>query len=104
MNKNVFLGGLVVIAFIIFMAYGAFMQTTGMAAQVDSPEAVTGSELFASISNEAIFVGFPPTIPHPVENRAGNCNLCHNLERTTSVPLTPHAERTNCLQCHVDEW
>jgi len=55
------------------------------------------------------FPGAPPHIPHPLsadEFRTGTCKTCHERggysERFAAyVPLTPHAERGTCLQCHV---
>ncbi len=69
------------------------------------------------------YPGAPPTVPHPVDpetNRTQACNVCHAKGGFTPkfnayVPVTPHPELGNCLQCHVqgavpaasfvrDEW
>ena len=45
------------------------------------------------------YAGAPPTIPHQVTSRR-NCLGCH--DRMGGSPIrTPHADRVNCLQCHV---
>lgn len=45
------------------------------------------------------FMGAPPTIPHLLSSRR-NCLGCH--DRMGGSPIrTPHADRVNCLQCHV---
>jgi cytochrome c-type protein NapB len=57
------------------------------------------------------YPGAPPRIPHPLsadEFRTGVCRSCHerggySLRFAAYVPLTPHAERGVCLQCHVGE-
>lgn len=57
------------------------------------------------------FPGAPPHIPHPLsadEFRTGTCRSCHerggySLRFSAYVPLTPHAERGVCLQCHLGE-
>lgn len=46
----------------------------------------------------------PPTIPHTLVGREGNCLLCHrDIGEGKGVPQTPHPERPNCLQCHVPQ-
>jgi hypothetical protein len=43
----------------------------------------------------------PPTIPHDVSgalSRTQECGVCHV---TGGVAPAPHAERRNCMQCHV---
>jgi nitrate reductase cytochrome c-type subunit len=43
----------------------------------------------------------PPTIPHEVSgalSRTQECGVCHV---TGGVAPAPHAERRNCMQCHV---
>jgi len=55
------------------------------------------------------FPGAPPRIPHPLtadEYRSGVCRTCHERggyspRFNAYVPLTPHAERGPCLQCHA---
>lgn len=57
------------------------------------------------------YPGAPPRIPHPLsadEFRTGVCKSCHERggyspRFAAYVPLTPHAERGVCLQCHVGE-
>jgi cytochrome c-type protein NapB len=57
------------------------------------------------------YPGAPPRIPHgltPAEFRTGACNTCHerggySLRFEAYVPVTPHPERTACLQCHVGD-
>jgi len=53
------------------------------------------------------FYTAPPSVPHVIlsqENR--QCVYCHSeirhIGERTSVP-TPHAERSNCQQCHVGQ-
>lgn len=55
------------------------------------------------------YPGAPPRIPHeldPDEFRTGACNTCHerggySRRFQAYVPVTPHAGRGACLQCHV---
>ena len=57
------------------------------------------------------FPGAPPHIPHPLsadEFRTGTCKSCHerggySTRFNAYVPLTPHADRGVCLQCHVGD-
>jgi nitrate reductase (cytochrome), electron transfer subunit len=57
------------------------------------------------------YPGAPPRIPHPLsadEFRTGVCRSCHERggyspRFAAYVPLTPHAERGVCLQCHVGD-
>jgi cytochrome c-type protein NapB len=57
------------------------------------------------------FPGAPPRIPHGLtydQMRTSGCNSCHlrggYVERFGAyVPVTPHPEYSNCLQCHVPE-
>lgn len=46
------------------------------------------------------FPGAPPTLPHPREWRE-NCLGCHGVGGGSPI-RTPHADRVNCLQCHVE--
>ena len=55
------------------------------------------------------FPGAPPRIPHGVtmeEFRTTGCNACHERGGYSDrfeayVPVTPHPERPDCLQCHI---
>jgi type IV pilus biogenesis protein CpaD/CtpE len=47
------------------------------------------------------YEGFPPLVPHDVEPHTA-CTSCH-ADPDSGAPLTPHATRTNCLQCHVTQ-
>lgn len=46
--------------------------------------------------------GTPPVVPHSMEaNATGEaCLVCH-LEGKNGAPLSPHAVRVDCVQCHV---
>lgn len=51
------------------------------------------------------YPGAPPVIPHTLE-QAESCNTCHAAGGYVArfeawTPVTPHAEFTNCRQCHV---
>jgi cytochrome c-type protein NapB len=43
----------------------------------------------------------PPAMPHPLHER-GRCTSCHG-ELGGSPISTPHPERVNCQQCHVEQ-
>jgi nitrate reductase cytochrome c-type subunit len=43
----------------------------------------------------------PPVIPHMVFMRE-NCFACHDGPAAREEIRTPHPERTNCRQCHVE--
>lgn len=55
------------------------------------------------------FPGAPPMVPHGLTTRetlAGACNTCHERGGYSPrfgayVPVTPHPELEECLQCHV---
>ena len=57
------------------------------------------------------YPGAPPRIAHavtPEEFRTDACRTCHERGGFSKrfdayVPVTPHPERGNCLQCHVGE-
>lgn len=46
--------------------------------------------------------GAPPMIPHRIDaNATGEaCLVCHK-EGQHGAPMTPHAERLDCVQCHA---
>ena len=46
--------------------------------------------------------GAPPPIPHTLQLRE-NCNACHAGPAAVAEIRTPHPERTNCRQCHVQQ-
>jgi len=43
----------------------------------------------------------PPPIPHDLELR-GNCLACHSAPSAVAEIRTPHPERANCRQCHIE--
>ena len=45
--------------------------------------------------------GSPPPIPHELTTR-GNCLACHMGPAAVAEVRTPHPERANCRQCHVE--
>lgn len=55
------------------------------------------------------FYGAPPSIPHPVEEGgigSNTCLKCHQnggfVEKFQAyTPVTPHPDKLNCVQCHV---
>ena len=57
------------------------------------------------------YPGAPPRIPHgltPAETLKGGCKTCHERGGYSQrfgayVPLTPHPEMGQCLQCHVGD-
>jgi len=59
--------------------------------------------------NNRAFYGAPPTIPHPIgEGGIGSnaCLKCHQNggfvdKYQAYTPVTPHPEKSNCVQCHV---
>ena len=56
------------------------------------------------------FYGAPPTIPHEVSSASigsGMCLKCHEnggfvKKYSAYAPITPHPEKINCMQCHVE--
>ncbi len=46
--------------------------------------------------------GAPPMIPHKIDAGATGeaCLACHR-EGHHGAPMTPHAERLDCVQCHA---
>jgi cytochrome c-type protein NapB len=57
------------------------------------------------------YPGAPPRIPHgltPAETLRGGCKTCHERGGYSQrfgayVPITPHPEMGQCLQCHVGD-
>ncbi len=57
------------------------------------------------------YEGAPPRIPHGLtadEYRSSSCGACHarggySRRFAAYAPVTPHPERTMCLQCHLGE-
>ena len=43
----------------------------------------------------------PPPIPHSLEFR-GNCVSCHAAPSAVQEIRTPHSDRANCRQCHLE--
>lgn len=43
----------------------------------------------------------PPPIPHELQMR-GNCLACHAAPAAVAEIQTPHPERANCRQCHLE--
>lgn len=43
----------------------------------------------------------PPPIPHSLEFR-GNCVACHAAPSAVQEIRTPHSDRANCRQCHLE--
>jgi hypothetical protein len=45
--------------------------------------------------------GTPPMVPHKMEPNASgkSCLVCH-LEGKNGAPLSPHAVRIDCVECH----
>lgn len=62
--------------------------------------------------NNRAYHGAPPSIPHPVKDTrsmGGNtCLQCHQnggfvAKFNAFAPVTPHPEKVNCKQCHVEQ-
>lgn len=61
-----------------------------------------------SLADNRLYSGAPPTIPHPVVERARQeCLSCHlhgdatGDDGTTLAKATPHPELEHCVACHV---
>jgi len=69
------------------------------------PEAVFVATRFEGqrypASGTRAYLGAPPTMPHPRSGRVA-CLGCHGTN-TGSPIRTPHPDRVNCLQCHVEQ-
>ena len=65
----------------------------------------------ASYRLRRAYPGAPPRIPHGLtseEYRQGECNICHerggySQRFGTFIPVTPHPEWAQCLQCHAGD-
>lgn len=71
-----------------------------------------GSRFLEPYYQHRAYPGAPPFIPHPVENDMnttfGACNSCHEKggyvpKLQAFAPQTPHADFSNCRQCHVPQ-
>jgi nitrate reductase cytochrome c-type subunit len=77
----------------------------GLAAGAMSASAASAQAAPASPSKRMArpYDGFPPLVPHDVEERKALCQECH----TTGVdgaPITPHPTRAHyCVTCHVEQ-
>jgi cytochrome c-type protein NapB len=99
---------------------GMDLEDAGIAARSPHPERVSCQQCHVEqLEPRAVFVasgftgwrhprrgsraypGAPPTLPHPRNGREG-CLGCHG-EGGGSPIRTPHADRINCLQCHVEQ-
>lgn len=64
-------------------------------------------QMLASRAARRAYDGAPPTVPHPVDERASpNCVVCHEhgaMVGTLRAPAMSHAMLSSCLQCHVPE-
>jgi nitrate reductase (cytochrome), electron transfer subunit len=74
-----------------------------------APRSVARRRTLADFRELRAYPGAPPRIPHAVtaeEFRATTCNACHaaggySRRFGAYVPVTPHPEYRNCLQCHA---
>jgi nitrate reductase (cytochrome), electron transfer subunit len=79
------------------------------AGATESPRAGARVRTLAAFRALRAFPGAPPRIPHalaPEEFRGTSCNTCHERGGYSArfdayVPITPHPEFRNCLQCHA---
>jgi len=78
------------------------LAVTGIALILSLPLAFLGAETqdINDLAREA--EGAPPLIPHQVSEDANGeaCLACH-MGGANGAPITPHAMRLNCTQCHV---
>jgi nitrate reductase cytochrome c-type subunit len=74
----------------------------GIACILSLPLVCLGAETqdFNALGREA--EDAPPLIPHQVSADANGeaCLVCH-MGGANGAPITPHAMRLNCTQCHV---
>lgn len=84
----------------------------GLAADPRAPRRTTAHpRTLATFRALRAFPGAPPRIPHGLtseEFRTTRCNTCHEQGGYSArfgayVPVTPHPELTDCLQCHVGD-
>jgi nitrate reductase (cytochrome), electron transfer subunit len=88
-----------------------FRLRPGELATALSAEPRPGARLRTLVDFRALraFPGAPPRIPHSItaeEFRSMTCNSCHegggySQRFGAYVPVTPHPEYRNCLQCHA---
>lgn len=78
------------------------LVVAGIAFIFSLPLACVGAERqdFNALAREA--EDAPPLIPHQVSEDANGeaCLVCH-MSGANGAPITPHAMRLNCTQCHV---
>lgn len=69
------------------------------------PRAVFVATRFEGLRYPALgtraYRGAPPTLPHPRAGREA-CLGCHGANGGSPL-RTPHPDRVNCLQCHVEQ-
>lgn len=99
---------------------GMDLQGGGIAARTPHPERTACRQCHVEqVAASAVFVangfagwrhpgagtraypGAPPTVPHPRNGREG-CLGCHGANGGSPI-RTPHSDRVNCLQCHVEQ-
>ena len=66
------------------------------------PALATADDVEDFEKDAAFAEGVPPMVPHRMEpNATGDaCLVCH-LEGKNGAPLSPHAVRVDCVQCHA---
>lgn len=65
--------------------------------------ALASADDLEDFEKDALYAeGVPPMVPHRMEpNATGEaCLVCH-LEGKNGAPLSPHAVRIDCVQCHA---
>ena len=83
--------------------YFRYMTAALLVVVLALPLAVAADDHPESYDDDAKYAeDAPPVIPHPVEDNASgeDCLACHK-EGLNGAPLSPHAIRINCTQCHV---
>ena len=84
---------------LVLMIFAALMLSACATQPAPPPpvEQGEGDEIYERASYD--LDGFPPTIPHEIENRS-ECLACHREGEVGQTPKTPHPEHTYCRQCH----
>jgi cytochrome c-type protein NapB len=76
----------------------------------DTPASPVEGRSLETFHARRAYPGAPPTIPHPLADPTSfggrTCLACHGdggwvPKFAAFAPVTPHAELTNCVQCHV---
>lgn len=110
LNRNLILWGLAILGgAVLWSVYAAETPAKSSSSPADGPFfAIKRTANVGSNTQQRAFFTAPPPVPHfwRTETDNGSCLQCHAKEfriekRHHPIRPVPHAEYTQCMQCHV---